>query len=223
MNEGTEQQPMGYILEAGVKPADDRAYFELLTRASMNAGLGPRVVAQRWEGMKETFHNFNIVEAAALTEDDIIDLLGNPRVIRNRRKLEAVVENARIIIGIKAREGYSFADYVEGLTARPSFAAAARILSKQFRALGQTAAEAFLFSAGYRSQDWDTEDEISDEYAVGYEDGYIDAENDASPHKLREAALAILPDLERYVRTHGPGPDRRLDALRAAIDATEKA
>ena len=40
---------------------------------------------------------------------------------------------------------------------------------------------------------------------------------------LLEAAKAILPDLERYVRTHGPGPDRRLDALRTAIDATEKA
>ena len=223
MNEGTEQQPMGYILEAGVKPADDRAYFELLTRASMNVGIGTRVVAQRWEGMKETFHNFNIVEAAALTEDDIIDLLSSPRVLRNRRKLEAVVENARIIIGIKAREGYSFADYVDGLTARPSFAAAARILSKQFRALGQTAAEAFLFSAGYRSQGWDAEDETSDEYAAGYENGYYDATDYGHVHSLLEAAKAALPDLGRYVRTHGPGPDRRLDALRAAIDATEKA
>ena len=39
----------------------------------------------------------------------------------------------------------------------------------------------------------------------------------ASAPELLEALEAILPDLEHYVATHGPGPDKRLAAARAAI------
>ena len=76
----------------------------------------------------------------------------------------------------------------------------------------------------------DTEDEdirrsweTSDEYAVGHENGYWDAMHDANAHDLLEAVLAILPDLERYVSPQWPGPDDRLDALKAAIAKAEAA
>ena len=39
----------------------------------------------------------------------------------------------------------------------------------------------------------------------------------ASAPELIEALEAVLPDLEHYVATHGPGPDKRLAAARAAI------
>ena len=39
----------------------------------------------------------------------------------------------------------------------------------------------------------------------------------AAAPDLLAALEACVPDLERYVSTHGPGPDRRLDAARAAI------
>ena len=39
----------------------------------------------------------------------------------------------------------------------------------------------------------------------------------ASAPELLEALEAVLPDLEHYVATHGPGPDKRLVAARAAI------
>lgn len=39
----------------------------------------------------------------------------------------------------------------------------------------------------------------------------------ASAPELLEALEAVLPDLEHYVATHGPGPDKRLAAARAAI------
>lgn len=38
---------------------------------------------------------------------------------------------------------------------------------------------------------------------------------------LLEALRECLPDLEHYVSTHGPGPDRRLDRLRGALAAFE--
>ena len=39
----------------------------------------------------------------------------------------------------------------------------------------------------------------------------------AAAPELLEALEAVLPDLEHYVATHGPGPDKRLAAARAAI------
>lgn len=39
--------------------------------------------------------------------------------------------------------------------------------------------------------------------------------------ELLAACRDILPDLIHYAATHGPGPDKRLDAMRAAIDKTQ--
>ena len=39
----------------------------------------------------------------------------------------------------------------------------------------------------------------------------------AAAPELLEALEAVLPDLEHYVATHGPGPDKRLAVARAAI------
>ena len=39
----------------------------------------------------------------------------------------------------------------------------------------------------------------------------------ASAPELIEALEAVIPDLEHYVATHGPGPDKRLAIARAAI------
>jgi len=39
----------------------------------------------------------------------------------------------------------------------------------------------------------------------------------AAAPELLEALEAVLPDLEHYVATHGPGPDKRLAIARAAI------
>lgn len=40
--------------------------------------------------------------------------------------------------------------------------------------------------------------------------------------QLLEAASAVMLDLDHYASTHGPGPDRRRDALWAAIDAAKR-
>lgn len=68
-----------------------------------------------------------------------------------------------------------------------------------------------------------------DGYCLGY---WVDCEWEgpsplsrlfAAAPDLLEACKAVLPDLERYVSTHGPGPDRRLDMIRTAIaKATQK-
>ncbi|MBN1320604.1 MAG: DNA-3-methyladenine glycosylase I [Thermoleophilia bacterium] len=80
---------------AGEYPQSDQEYFGLLARAVFSAGLGPKVVESRWKEMGNAFHGFDPGRVGAMDEADVSRLLGDPGVIRNRRKIEAVIENGK--------------------------------------------------------------------------------------------------------------------------------
>ncbi|MCL5733981.1 MAG: DNA-3-methyladenine glycosylase I [Actinobacteria bacterium] len=87
-----EKQP--WMHRAGEYPRSDHEYFGLLARAVFSAGLGPKVVESRWTDMEASFHAFQPQEVDKMEESDVSRLLSDPRVIRNRRKIEAVIKNA---------------------------------------------------------------------------------------------------------------------------------
>jgi 3-methyladenine DNA glycosylase Tag len=87
-----EKQP--WMQRAGEFPQNDQEYFALLARAVFSAGLGPKVVESRWRQMTEAFHEFDPVQVTTMGEEDVARLLSDPGVIRNRRKIEAVIKNA---------------------------------------------------------------------------------------------------------------------------------
>ena len=87
-----EKQP--WMQRAGEYPQTDQEYFALLARAVFSAGLGPKVVESRWKEMGEAFHGFDPAQVRLMDEQDVARLLGDPGVIRNRRKIEAVIKNA---------------------------------------------------------------------------------------------------------------------------------
>src|SRR5665647_3370964 len=87
-----EKQP--WMQRAGEYPQTDREYFALLARAVFSAGLGPKVVESRWTEMGQAFHGFDPAQVMTMDEQDVARLLGDPGVIRNRRKIEAVIKNA---------------------------------------------------------------------------------------------------------------------------------
>lgn len=87
-----EKQP--WMQRAGEYPQSDPEYFALLARSVFSAGLGPKVVESRWKQMSDSFHGFDPARVALMTEEDVARLLSDPGVIRNRRKIEAVVKNA---------------------------------------------------------------------------------------------------------------------------------
>ena len=87
-----EKQP--WMQRAGEYPQTDQEYFALLARAVFSAGLGPKVVESRWRDMDEAFHGFDPAAVAQMGEEEVARLLGDPAVIRNRRKIEAVIKNA---------------------------------------------------------------------------------------------------------------------------------
>lgn len=142
------------MYRAGDYPETLSEHFELLSRAVFSAGLGPHVVANRWDSMTEIFHHWDPMQVAKLTQDDISRLLSNVNIIRNRRKIEAVIENAKRLT-IPQPDGTiwtSYPQFLNRMVEAQGYAGAAESLSEIFLGLGRTSAMFYLFAAGYRSQ-----------------------------------------------------------------------
>ena len=77
-----------------IKPSSLNDYLEVMSKAVFQSGMSWKVVEAKWPSTREAFHNFEIEEAAAFDERDIDALTQDTRVIRNYRKLNAIVSNA---------------------------------------------------------------------------------------------------------------------------------
>lgn len=145
-------EKQAWMQRAGEYPRSDQEYFALLARAVFSAGLGPKVVESRWKEMGAAFHGFDPVRVEQMDEAEVSRLLGDPAVIRNRRKIEAVIRNARIFLE-RLAEHATFHEYLTGLGAGSDLDAAADGLAGTFTHLGRTSALFFLFSAGWRPRE----------------------------------------------------------------------
>jgi DNA-3-methyladenine glycosylase I len=152
-----EKQP--WMQRAGEYPQSDQEYFALLARAVFSAGLGPKVVESRWKELGLAFYGFDPAKVSQMDEQDVARLLSDPGVIRNRRKIEAVVKNAGTFLEQIAEpdgrvDGHSpFHAYLLGLGAGSDLDATAEGLAQVFAHLGRTSALFFLFSAGWRPRE----------------------------------------------------------------------
>jgi len=145
-------EKQAWMQRAGEYPQSDQEYFALLARAVFSAGLGPKVVEARWNEMGAALHGFDPAKVEQMDETDVSRLLGDPAVIRNRRKIEAVIENAGPFLR-RAGEHMSFHQYLTWLGAGSDLEATAERLAGSFTHLGRTSALFFLFSAGWRPQE----------------------------------------------------------------------
>jgi DNA-3-methyladenine glycosylase I len=102
--------------------------------------------------MGAAFHGFDPAQVQQMDETDVSRLLSDPAVIRNRRKIEAVIENAHRFLE-QTGANPSFHAYLTGLGAGSDLEAAAEGLAQTFTHLGRTSALFFLFSAGWRPQE----------------------------------------------------------------------
>ena len=81
--------------EWGEPVTEAHILFEYLVLHSFQIGFDFPVVLRRREAFRELLADFEADRLAHFTDDDVAALLLNPRIIRNRRKLEATVQNAR--------------------------------------------------------------------------------------------------------------------------------
>lgn len=141
-----------HVIPPRGRPEDDDGYFEVLVQAVFQAGFSWRVVYNKWPNFQRAFDGFDIDTVAAYTAEDVERLVNDASIIRNGRKIEAAIENARIMQGIIAEHG-SFHAYLRSLDALP-YHRRRDALSAQFRWLGRTGAYTFLYSVGEDVPAW---------------------------------------------------------------------
>jgi hypothetical protein len=123
---------------------DDPAFFlEHLSRSVFEAGINRRVVEGKWDGIREAFHGFDPAQVAAMPPDEISAVENDSRVIRNKAKIRATVENARQVLVIVDEYG-SIRGY---LASFPDAAAAGADMRRRFKFLGDTGVWRLLTSA----------------------------------------------------------------------------
>lgn len=99
--------------EWGVPVTEDRSLLEFLILEGAQAGLSWITILKKREAYRRAFDNFEVQKVSAYNEDRINQLLNNPGIIRNRRKIEAAVRNAQAFLKVQAERG-SFAEYLWG-------------------------------------------------------------------------------------------------------------
>ena len=111
-SEGVDEQYLSYHdTEWGVPVRDDRRHFEFLILESAQAGLSWRTILNKRDGYRRAFAGFDPERVARFNRRSVERLVADPGIVRNRRKIEAAIGNARHYLAIQEEFG-SFTDYV---------------------------------------------------------------------------------------------------------------
>jgi DNA-3-methyladenine glycosylase I len=103
--------------EWGVAVHDDRKLFEMLVLESFQAGLSWECILNKREAFREAFDEFDFNKIAEYNAGKIESLCTNKLIVRNRRKIAATVNNARVFCNIRKEYG-TFDKYIWSFTRR---------------------------------------------------------------------------------------------------------
>ncbi len=131
--------------EFGRRKNSDNALFEKLCLECFQAGLSWRTVLYKREAFRRAFYGFDPSRVARMTQDDIERLMLDSSIIRNRRKIDATIHNARLHT-VQFPDDGSFMAYVYGFTAGDSLCH--DLKKRGYRFLGPTICDSFLGSVG---------------------------------------------------------------------------
>ena len=119
-------------------------YLEVMTKAVFQSGISWKVVEAKWPGIKEAFQDFDSDVVAGFSEPELEELVQDTCVIRNRRKLSAIVSNAQRMVELDEEHG-GFKKY---LRSHPDFSSTVQDIRKQFKFMGDTGTYFFLYVVG---------------------------------------------------------------------------
>ena len=112
-----------------------------MSKSVFQTGISWRVVTNKWPGIQVALKGFDAEAVANLTPAELDELMQDTRVIRNRRKIEAIVTNAQRMLELESGHG-NFRGY---LRSHVDFDATIKDLRKQFKFLGDMGAYHFLY------------------------------------------------------------------------------
>jgi DNA-3-methyladenine glycosylase I len=133
--------------EYGFPLTDDAGLFERLTLEINQAGLSWLTILKKRDAFRKAFDDFDVDTVASYGAAERERLLGDAGIIRNRLKIDAVIENARRLVDIRSEYG-SFAGWLDAhhpLT-KPEWV---RLFRSTFRFTGGEIVGEFLMSTGY--------------------------------------------------------------------------
>jgi DNA-3-methyladenine glycosylase I len=151
--------------EWGVPAHEDRHLFEMLILEGAQAGLSWSTILHKRENYRQAFDNFEVGRVAGYDQTKVEELLANSGIVRNRRKIEAAIQNARAFLAIQAEFG-SFDAYIwqfvggspqqncwRTLSEIPTLTAESEAMSKDLRRrgfnfVGPTICYAFMQATG---------------------------------------------------------------------------
>jgi DNA-3-methyladenine glycosylase I len=151
--------------EWGVPTHDDRRLFEFLVLEGAQAGLSWSTILRKREGYRRAFAAFDAQAIAGFDESKVAELLADADIVRNRRKIEATIQNARAFLRLQSQPGgfdaflWSFVDGKpvqnswHSLAEIPATTAVSETMSKElkragFSFVGSTICYAFMQATG---------------------------------------------------------------------------
>lgn len=150
--------------EWGVPKSDDRAMFEKLVLEGFQSGLSWLTILKKRENFRKAFHGFDAARIARYGAKDIARLMADAGIVRNRLKVEATIDNARLLLKLQERTSlaaflWGFLDGRPQINAHRSFntvpaeTATSKAISKAlkaegFRFVGPTTVYAFMQATG---------------------------------------------------------------------------
>jgi DNA-3-methyladenine glycosylase I len=144
----------------GTRTYDEPAMFEALTLGVFEVGLSWSIVFGKRDAFRRAFHDFDVGQVAAMTEQDVDRLVQDASIIRNRRKIQATIDNARAMMASSptlaelARTYETTSDRAPRSIAElpastpQAEALAKRLKSQGYRFVGPTSVYAFMQNIG---------------------------------------------------------------------------
>lgn len=151
-----------YDTEWGVPVVDEAGMFEAVALEVFVGGLSWGAVLSRREALRDAFDWFDPEVVANFTPERVDELLADPTVLRNRRKIEAVLADARATIRLRAEGGLAGLVWSHQPTTTPvpttldevprispeSCALSVELKAKGFELIGPVTAQALLAATG---------------------------------------------------------------------------
>jgi len=129
------------------RPETNTEYFENMTRCIFQAGLSWQLISNKWPNFQKVFYSFKISKIAGFGARDITRLSNDTGIIRNKRKINATIHNAREFERIiKKHEG--FQSWLDSLDKSNNYNPVVKQLKSRFKHVGPSTAHIFLWSVG---------------------------------------------------------------------------
>lgn len=91
------------VEELALRPASD--WLQEMARAVFQAGFSWTVIETKWPGFCAAFDDFDVERVAFYHDEDMDRLLADPGIVRNGRKIQSVIDNARMLRDLQAETG----------------------------------------------------------------------------------------------------------------------